>query len=80
MDQQIKPGTWLNEFDADGITYTVQVTDVTDTHVQIRTWSLNVETVTLEPGLAGTYTHEEVFDFLNSETWVITAAPEGVVQ
>lgn len=79
MDQQIKPGTWIGEYDADGPTNTVEVTDVTDTHVQIRVWSLNVEAMMLEPGLAATYTHAEVYDFLTSETWVIAAVPDQEV-
>lgn len=79
MDQQIKPGTWIGEYDADGPTYAVEVTDVTDTHVQIRTWMFNDTTMMLEPGLAATYTHAEVYDFLTSETWVITAVPDQEV-
>lgn len=77
MDQKIIVGTWLGEMQEDGELLSIEVTAVTDTHINTTTWRFVPEVMALATVGQDQHTLEEVFDNLQSGTWTIVAIPDA---
>lgn len=77
MDINIKEGTWLAEMDAHGPTgYSVLIVAMNEALIYTTFWKVVDRQMAEDTLRAESHTHTEVFDLLDSGTWVITAVPQ----